>query len=328
MLAQPPADLLAEPHQDLVALVPTGDVALERHLVADRLGISISLDAPRVLAATQRPEVRAGPLAELAHQLLARARLQVTDGVVARGRQLLLGDGAGTPQALHRQRREKPHLFACGHHDGAIGLVEVGGDLGDELRSRHADRNRERRLGPHPRLDLGGDLLAGAEGLPTVGHVEEGLVQGQRLHQRSERPEDGAHLLGNPGVDLHPGPDEDAVRTAAPGHRAGQSRVHTEPPGLVGGRGNHPAPAHATDDDRHAAQRRVVPLLDGRVERVHVGVEDGARPAHGPLMVPRIIGAEELIRDRPGIRSPPAWSETCGGARWHLPAGPVWRNMD
>ena len=58
--------------------------------------------------------------------------------------------------------------------------------------------------------------------------------------------------------------------------------------------GHDPARRRPADQDRTPAQRRVVPLLDRRVERVHVGVKDrphaacsaarGARPAGHPAI--------------------------------------------
>ena len=41
---------------------------------------------------------------------------------------------------------------------------------------------------------------------------------------------------------------------------------------------DHATPRLSADDERLSAERRIVPLLDGRVERVHVDVED---LAHG-----------------------------------------------
>ena len=61
-------------------------------------------------------------------------------------------------------------------------------------------------------------------------------------------------------------------RACATAHR----RADAERLGLVAGR-EHDA---AADDHRPAAQARVVALLDRRVERVEVGVEDRAHARH------------------------------------------------
>src|SRR6185503_1536382 len=44
---------------------------------------------------------------------------------------------------------------------------------------------------------------------------------------------------------------------------------------LVGARRHHAAPCGAADEDGFAAQCRIVPLLDRRVERVEVDMQDG-----------------------------------------------------
>ena len=67
------------------------------------------------------------------------------------------------------------------------------------------------------------------------------------------------------------------------GHR--HRGMHTECPVLVAGRSNDSAPVRLTaDGQRLTKQRRIVPLLNGRVERVHINVQDTAHrsvdPAH------------------------------------------------
>ena len=57
--------------------------------------------------------------------------------------------------------------------------------------------------------------------------------------------------------------------------------MHAESADLVARGGDHAAPARAADDHRLARELRPVVLLDGRVERVHVDVQDRAlRVAH------------------------------------------------
>ena len=80
--------------------------------------------------------------------------------------------------------------------------------------------------------------------------------------------------------------------THARGHNAARLRdahrgTNAEALGFVAG-GEHDSPA---DDDRSAAQARIVALLDGRVERIEIGVQDRGGTGHehmfasGPLPV-------------------------------------------
>ena len=61
---------------------------------------------------------------------------------------------------------------------------------------------------------------------------------------------------------------------------------------LIAGGGNHPPAGGAAHDDGLALERRVVALLDGRVEGVHVDMQDGVGPVHGGDFQPWMEGHE------------------------------------
>src|SRR5262249_42458000 len=87
--------------------------------------------------------------------------------------------------------------------------------------------------------------------------------------------------------------------TGTPPHRLRhrESRPHAERTRLVARGGDHAAPLRvAADDDRLAFELRIVTLLDGPVERVHVDVEDAAddRAHAGILRRDRLGGAVYL----------------------------------
>ena len=125
--------------------------------------------------------------------------------------------------------------------------------------------------------------LAPERQLPRVlGHVEIRLVERQRLDPRRHRAEDLEHRLRRGAVLLEVGPDDRQVRAQADRARHRHRRAHAEGASLVAGRRHH-APASRAAADRHglAAQRRVVALLDRRVEGVHVDVQDAAGHGRG-----------------------------------------------
>ena len=76
----------------------------------------------------------------------------------------------------------------------------------------------------------------------AAGHVQEGLVQRQRLDQRRVPAVDAEDVLRDPAVALEARREEDALRAqpARPGGRHGGA--HAEPPGLVARRAHHAAP--------------------------------------------------------------------------------------
>jgi hypothetical protein len=119
-----------------------------------------------------------------------------------------------------------------------------------------------------------GDLDRGAEQPHAAAHVEERLVERERLDQRGHRPEDVPKRRRDLAVNVEPRRDDDGRRAASQRLRHRHRRCHAVPPGLVGGARHDAARAGATHHQGTATQPRVVPGLDRRVERVHVDVQD------------------------------------------------------
>ena len=88
--------------------------------------------------------------------------------------------------------------------------------------------------------------------------VEEGLVQGDALHERREGVEDGVQALAVVVVAIEPGREEDGVGAQAAGPDRGHGRVHPEHAGLIGAGGHHAAVPGAAHDHRLPRQRRLL----------------------------------------------------------------------
>ena len=117
-----------------------------------------------------------------------------------------------------------------------------------------------------PRCDLGrrpGEALHAA-------HVEERLVDREPLDERGRVLEHPEHRLARLGVGGHPRPDDDRVRAEPPCLAAAHGGADAVGLRLVARREDDARP----DDHRPAAEPRIVPLLDRRVEGVDVSVED------------------------------------------------------
>ncbi len=108
------------------------------------------------------------------------------------------------------------------------------------------------------------------------GDVEEGLVQGDALHQRGEIVEDFVELHADLGVAGEASRQEDGVRAPPAGFDRGHGRVDAEGPGFVGAGGDHPPVPRPTDNDGLAGQGGIVEDFDGGEESVEVDVHDGA----------------------------------------------------
>src|SRR5207249_677005 len=81
-------------------------------------------------------------------------------------------------------------------------------------------------------------------------------------------------LPGDRLVDVEARLDEDQLGTLIPGGERGHGRTYAELSRFVGRRGNHAAQLRAANRYGLAAQLGIVALLDRRIERVHVDVDD------------------------------------------------------
>ena len=111
-------------------------------------------------------------------------------------------------------------------------------------------------------------------GVPTnavqPADIEERLVDRDAFDERRGVAEDLEHSLARLRVRRHSGWDHDRVAGTGAGPAAAHRGAHAERLRLIAG-GQHDATA---DDHGPAAKARIVALLDGRVERVEVGVQD------------------------------------------------------
>ena len=194
-----------------------------------------------------------------------------------------LGHPADAPQVSDREWTEE-RLHRLGRDDQLpVGLREIARDLGDELVRGDAGARGEPGLGTHRASDLVRDLGRRTEERRARRHVEEGLVERERLDERREATEDLAELAGYRDVPLHAAAHDHGAGAA--GDRGGHRHrgVDAEGARLVGRRGHDPPAPVAPDEHRAPAERGIVPLLDGSVECVHVDVENVASHAPHPL---------------------------------------------
>jgi hypothetical protein len=125
-----------------------------------------------------------------------------------------------------------------------------------------------------------GDLDRRAVEPAGAGHVEEGLVEGQRLDQRCVRAEHVHHAPADLAVvTVVPG-QEHGPRAEPPRPDRGHGRVDAVHPCLVRGGGHDATVPGAPDDHWQPHELGTALQLAGHEERIHVDVEDRRLVGH------------------------------------------------
>ena len=233
-----------------------------------RPGIAVvgeRVEVPARRPAEHRDERRLGELGDLA------------DGRDPPVAELVGGHRPDAPEPLDRERVEEGQLAVGRHHQQAVGLGHAARHLGEELRPGHADRDGQADpladLAPQPHGDLG---------------------------RRARDPPQPARRRGTPRRSTAPRPAASCLRTprtppCSPRSRPTCAARPRSPAGTGGGPALRPSPCgRRTPWPRswpparrppptitgRPAQARIVSLLDRRVERVEVGVQDRRLPLH------------------------------------------------
>ncbi len=236
----------------------------------------IGPDGARILAARQMIEA-APHRAVAAHQLAQLQLLQLADGAEPVLLQHLREGLADAPDQRHRLGGEERDRLRLADDGEAARLLEVGGDLGEELAIGEPDRDGDADLV----LDLAGETgehegrRAAVQPLRAL-EVEKGLVDRDRLDQRGERLHHGADLAPDRDIFLHVRLDDHRFGAGFQRLEHRHCRAHAvDARDVAGGRDDAAFPA--ADDHRPVAQLRPVALLDRGVEGV--AVDMGERQA-------------------------------------------------
>ena len=158
---------------------------------------------------------------------LAAARRPRRPSRCPRVAQLRRGHRADAPQPLDRERVQERQLAVGRHDEQPVGLGDAARDLGQELRPRDADRDRQAdplaHVAPQPRGDVdrrAGDPLhpARRRGTPRRSRAPRRAASCPRTPRRRPcsprcRPTSAAARRSRPGTAAAPGAPPIAVRT-------------------------------------------------------------------------------------------------------------------
>src|SRR5581483_7023162 len=179
--AQVLGDLRAQPGERPGDLAALARVALEGGLAAARLRLAEGHD--RALVAAVRALVQPAPVAraEALDQIGEGPPRELAESADAELRELRLALGPDAVQAPHGERPDARLEVGLGEHGKAVGLVELGADLREQLVRRDRDRAREPGRAQHAVLDRASQRRRVAG---QLGEIDIGLVDAVVLHDR------------------------------------------------------------------------------------------------------------------------------------------------
>ena len=131
---------------------------------------------PRTRSHKTRPQ-----LSESGYQPVDRELSHLLHGRDAHLVQRSLGGRADSVDPPNRQWREECLDLTWAHDRQAVGLAEIGCDLGYQLVGRDTDADRESSLLTNPSADVLGDLGCTVEFAEMLADIEKGLIQRQGL---------------------------------------------------------------------------------------------------------------------------------------------------
>ena len=226
-------------------------IALESGFAADRLWLAVSDDRARIAAMGGVMHPGAGMRTELRAQEFGRGGGEFADGVDAQRFEFRTRLRADAVDLARRQRPDACGYVFGAHQGQAVGLVEIGRDLGQQLVGRDPDRTTEARGCAHRRLEFGrerarrGPVVAGLHARAfehEVGQVEIDFVDAAVFDQgrdRTHRLFEQARIFA---VFVEIGRQQDRFGRQRRRFHEPHARMHAQGARRVGGCGDDAAP--------------------------------------------------------------------------------------
>jgi len=215
LVLEPGGDLLRGGPQPLLQRPERGKITLEGVLRRYALALALGVDRTMVDSARQPVETLSlGTVA--AHEVALVGALQVGDQAETVARKAELGRLADAVDERHRFVGKKRRRLGTTQHGETARLVEIGGNLGQELVGGKADRNGDAEFVFNPG-GKAGERSGRAHAVQALGarQVHEGLVDRNRFDQRGQLQHQRAHLPADGGVFFHVRADHGGLRTQA-----------------------------------------------------------------------------------------------------------------
>ena len=248
-----------------------------------------------------------------AHEVGFLHLLQLADHGNAALGEFLLHRLADTPDESHRLLREEAQRFGAAKNREATWLLEVGGKFREELVVRQAGGGGDAYCRLNPGEEAGkGQRRAHAVEARRACEVEEGLVDGEGLHQRRHLQHQIAYDFARRRVFCHVGLDDHRLRAKLQGLEHRHGGLHAMDARDVAGGGDDTTRAAAHN---HRLVRKFWPvaLLDRGIESIAIDMGDRKRVKFRMADQPRAAaGAAAPLITRSGCKAIAAKARRCG----------------
>jgi len=230
-------------------------------------------------------------------EVFAVAVEEITDGAQTGLFKAGLHGGANAPDDLDGLGPEECGGVRLAQDREAARLVEIGGDLGEELVVGQTDGGGNADFGLDA-ADQAGKLGGGGLAVEPLGasEIEKGFVEAERFDDRGEALHQRFDLAGDVHIGAHPGGDDDGVGAQLEGLKHRHGGTHALNAGNVAAGGDDPALA-AADDDGVIGEGGIVAFLDAGIEGIAIDMGDGEGVEFGVMEEAR--GAAEVAAAGP-----------------------------
>ena len=227
------------------------------------------VDSPR------EPIIPGARLAKVSHEVFHCQTSQVFAGAYPQFVEALGRHPADAVKLLNWQLTKKPLDLIRPYDRDPVRFVVVRRHLRQKLVKGNTRRTGKCCLVKYASPDFVCDTGCGAPAMPgQMRHVQEGLVERQRLNQLCVLTKDLSDLETDGLVHLEPRLHENEFRAFARRSHGRHGRSDAEPACFVAGSRNDASPRRPTDCNGTPTQVGIVTLLYRCVERVHIYVND------------------------------------------------------
>ncbi|CDE47760.1 unknown [Sutterella sp. CAG:351] len=181
-----------------------------------------------------------------------------------------------SPEGLNRKLINKAQSVFRLHLKESVRLLPVTRDFREKFIKGNADRRDKREFLSDFTLDSERRFRAARKRNRALRDIQKRFIDRNRLHQRRVAAENSLDCARHFLIALHIRVDEDEIRAQRLRAVGRHSGVNAVTPGFITRGRNHAPPFSSADRYRTAPELRVVALLDRRIERVHVDVENSS----------------------------------------------------